>query len=362
MPPVIDGNASGESALLLHCNGDDGSTAISDSGADTLEVTAQGGAIISTAQSKFGGSSVFLPGSGSCLRITGDLAFGTGDFTVDAWLYMTGGGAFPGILEIGAHLATTGVLFLANAGGALYSAGWNGTLTVPLNEWVHVAWVREGGVLTVYVNGTSTGSSSFTNDLSDSATITIGNKFSNDPNYNFTGWIDELRIASSAVWSANFTPPTSPYASSSATTMLQRRGAAAELENITLGPGQIAYETDTGKVKIGDGSTVYSDLDYISDGGGGGGEYLPLAGGTMEGNIVFDETGGQFIGKGLVDTSRGGSYGISLVCSVGYQFNWQAGWVLATEQNGSTPRPLYLDSAAGTTLRVWDAAENEGVE
>jgi hypothetical protein len=97
-------------------------------------------------------------------------------------------------------------------------------------------------------------------------------------------------------------------------------------------------------------------------GEGGGGDFLPLAGGTMTGNIVFDATGGQFIGKGLVDTERGGSYGISLVCSIGYQFNWQAGWILATEQNGSTPRPLYLDSVAGTTLRVWDAEEDEGVE
>jgi hypothetical protein len=82
----------------------------------------------------------------------------------------------------------------------------------------------------------------------------------------------------------------------------------------------------------------------------------------MTGNIVFDETGGQYIGKGLIDTQRGGSYGLSLVCSVGYQFNWQAGWILATEQNGTTPRPLYLDSVAGTTLRVWDEQDNSGVE
>ena len=57
-----------------------------------------------------------------------------------------------------------------------------------------------------------------------------------------------------------------------------------------------------------------------------GGDFLPLAGGTMTGNIVFDGTSGQFIGKGTFDTSRGGNYGISIVCSVGYEFNWQAGW------------------------------------
>lgn len=102
--------------------------------------------------------------------------------------------------------------------------------------------------------------------------------------------------------------------------------------------------------------------DQGEPGEGGGGDFLPLSGGTMTGNIVFDGTSGQYIGKGSVDTQRGGSYGISLVCSVSYEFNWQAGWILATEQNGSTPRPLYLDSGAGTTLRVWDAEEDEGVE
>ena len=96
--------------------------------------------------------------------------------------------------------------------------------------------------------------------------------------------------------------------------------------------------------------------------GGGGGPFLPLSGGTMTGAIVFDGTSGQYINKGNFDTSRGGNYGISLVCSIGYEFNWQAGWLTTTEQGSTTPRPLYIDSLAGTTLRAWDSATNTGTE
>ncbi len=141
--------------------------------------------------------------------------------------------------------------------------------------------------------------------------------------------------------------------------------AASSSIDVTAGESTVEIEVSAGQVDvdvIGGQGPQGPPGPQGEPGEGGGGDFLPLAGGTMTGNIVFDETGGQFIGKGLVDTERGGSYGISLVCSVGYQFNWQAGWILATEQNGSTPRPLYLDSAAGTTLRVWDAAEDEGLE
>jgi hypothetical protein len=82
----------------------------------------------------------------------------------------------------------------------------------------------------------------------------------------------------------------------------------------------------------------------------------------MTGNIVFDGTSGQFIGKGTFDTARSGNYGISIVCSVGYEFNWQAGWLVTTEQSSATPRPLYLDSLAGTTLRAWDSSASTGTE
>lgn len=94
--------------------------------------------------------------------------------------------------------------------------------------------------------------------------------------------------------------------------------------------------------------------------GSGGGDFLPLSGGTMTGAIIFDGTSGQYISKGTFDTSRGGNNGISLVCSIGYEFNWQAGWLRTTEQGSVTPRALYLDSGVGTSLKAWNSSDNTG--
>lgn len=51
---------------------------------------------------------------------------------------------------------------------------------------------------------------------------------------------------------------------------LRRDTAAAFVSsNPVLGIGEPAYETDTKKLKIGDGTTAYTQLDYFSSGGGG---------------------------------------------------------------------------------------------
>ena len=48
-----------------------------------------------------------------------------------------------------------------------------------------------------------------------------------------------------------------------------RRDTAANFtsKNPVLGVGEPAYETDTKKLKIGDGTTAYTQLDYFSVGG-----------------------------------------------------------------------------------------------
>ena len=144
-------------------------------------------------------------------------------------------------------------------------------------------------------------------------------------------------------------------------TYLTTAPAGSTLAADQLTAGVVTANPTAGPTASGD-VLQYDGTALIWAPGGGGGSYLPLAGGTMTGAIVFDGTSGQYISKGNFDTSRGGNYGISLVCSIGYEFNWQAGWLITTEQASTTPRPLYLDSAAGTTLRVWDSATSTGTE
>lgn len=50
------------------------------------------------------------------------------------------------------------------------------------------------------------------------------------------------------------------------TTMQQKRGTASQWStaNPTLLAGEIGFETDTNKIKVGDGSTAWNDLAYIA--------------------------------------------------------------------------------------------------
>jgi len=61
---------------------------------------------------------------------------------------------------------------------------------------------------------------------------------------------------------------------------------------------------------------------------------LPITGGTMSGAIRFDNVGTQNISKGSFDSGRGGYNGISLVCAVDYELNWQAGYLKALNSGG----------------------------
>jgi hypothetical protein len=191
-------------SLLLHGNGANGSTTIIDSSPSPKTVTAVGNAQISTAQSKFGGSSIAFDGNGDRLTLTSNSAFqfGTGDFTVEGWFYENSRVQYASALEIGNHLSANGIIFLTNGGnntannagqyaGAFITQIVNGSTAT----WNHIAWVRESGVFRTFVNGVSSATATpATINLSDTTTITIGSRAGGSVNYDFNGYIDDLRI------------------------------------------------------------------------------------------------------------------------------------------------------------------------
>ena len=101
---------------------------------------------------------------------------------------------------------------------------------------------------------------------------------------------------------------------------------------------------------------IYSiaETDAAIAAGGGGGAYLPLAGGTMTGAITFDAVGLQNITKGTFDNSTGGYNGIGLICAVGYELNWQGGhlgnWYSGAFQPIILDSPLNITDAGGITF------------
>jgi len=123
------------------------------------------------------GGSGYFDGTGDYLNTSGaNLAVGTGDFTYQFWMYASASN--PALFDTRTvNNTTTGFTLLLNSSNFLSVYTSSTILTsstaATLNAWNFVSVVRSSGTLTIYLNGVSVGSTSFTNDLTDS-TIVIG--------------------------------------------------------------------------------------------------------------------------------------------------------------------------------------------
>lgn len=181
-----------------------------------------GNSSISTSIKKYGNSSIYFDGTGDYLIAPSspDFAFGTGDFTIECWLYLTATGADDGVIIEFRSSGTTGNGFVFNtrASGGGYvlnfytdSAPNLGSTVLSLNTWNHVAVTRSGSTVRLFSNGavsaTITKSNNFTNNINP----TIGQSLLYG-NSNITGYIDDFRITKGvARYTTTFTPPTSPF-------------------------------------------------------------------------------------------------------------------------------------------------------
>ena len=217
--------------LLLHMNGTNNSTTFTDSSTYARTVTPAGttSAYITTAQSKFGGASgYFVNAPYLSIADAAELGFGDGDFTIECWVRMaqTIGGTFKMI----ASQATSSTSNFAwalwysvssptNIGFSYSSDGTTRTTvtsntTLSNNVWYHVAVVRSGIDLKMYINGTQIGSTHTigTASIYDStANLLVASGYAASPSNFWYGYLDEMRISKVAQYTANFTAPTAEF-------------------------------------------------------------------------------------------------------------------------------------------------------
>lgn len=197
-----------------------------------------------------------------------ELAFGTGDFTVEFWMYpsSTNLGILQGAINSGWGAAIVAGTFywqsVVNQTNRLIT-----NVSAYLNfAWRHWAIVRSGGTLTLYIDGQSIASiADSTNYASASGTFNIG-QYPAVGSF-VTGYLSGLRVVKgTAVYTAAFTPPTAPPTAITNTSLLLNFTNAAIFDGAmknnleTAGNAQVS----TTVVKYGAGSMFFDGTDdYI---------------------------------------------------------------------------------------------------
>ena len=214
-----------QTKLLLPFDGTNGATTTSDLSNTNATVTFNGTAQISTAQSKFGGSSLLLDGDSDYLTIaaSSNLSFDA-DFTIECWVKtsnsaLEAGGWWRRIFMLGSSNGADNLqICLPDTYGNVYSNTTliTGNITLADGNWHHIVLCRSGTNLRYFVDGvqsgsTATTSQNFTGGADEG--VWIG-KYGVGAGH-FDGYIDDFRITKGlARYTSNFTPPTSAHLTS----------------------------------------------------------------------------------------------------------------------------------------------------
>jgi hypothetical protein len=213
-PPTSPLTAIANTQLLCNFT----NAAIFDSAAKN-DLETVGNAQIDTTTKKFGTGSLEFDGTGDWLLLPDnpDLQLGTGNLTVEFWVYLATGdaGSNRGLVSKGTastgwsvSLNTTQKVVFSYASSTITSSG-----AITLDAWNHIAVVREGtgsNQTKIYIGGTNDGTGTVSTDFNQTNSMYIGaNRAAGDP---MKGFIDDLRITKGvARYTANFTPPTRPF-------------------------------------------------------------------------------------------------------------------------------------------------------
>jgi len=218
-------------SLLLDGNGTNGAqnNTFLDSSSNNFTITRNG----NTTQGSFSPYnyrdrwSNYFDGTGDYLTNTSSalITQNVNTFTVESWIYMTenptqgvGNITLPGLIGLDAQSTdVTNYLCFGPVPNRQLQLYWydggqkycTANTVLNLNQWYHIACVVNNNTIKFYVNGVEeslSGTTTLTNRFNSISNFSIGSNYYG----NFIGYVSNLRVTTTAVYTSAFTPPVSP--------------------------------------------------------------------------------------------------------------------------------------------------------
>lgn len=208
---------------LLHFDGTNGSTTITDA-TPIPRIWTNNGVSLSTSTPKFGTASAYFNGSAYIdTPDSDDFNFSNTDFTIDFWIKRGNTGVSricgqndsnitPNLSSLEMYINTNNYISTNLYYGSSFK-NINSSVSITNNEWHHVALIRYGNTVRLYLDGLQVGSVDVSGVTLNNSTKKFAIGITGEYAVNaFVGNIDEFRVSKGiARWTANFTPPTYSY-------------------------------------------------------------------------------------------------------------------------------------------------------
>jgi hypothetical protein len=268
LPYIVDGSTNSHSITV---NGNTKTVPFSPFDYETYSATNNGG-------------SMYFDGTGDYIGAQTSTA-GTGDFTLEAWVYRTAtGGTWQSVIAQRNGGTSTASQFswgIHSSGYVYFFAGAHYASTpagvIGLNRWHHIACTRSGTTVKQFVDGVEKISGTSSNNLSYNQLTIAANYTGIEP---FTGIISDPRVVfGTSVYNSAFTPPTSPLTAVTNTEILVKGTNAGiidksqSVKTLTLAGDTKSSTTQTKYLsssmyfdESGDTLTLTSDTPFFGSG------------------------------------------------------------------------------------------------
>ena len=317
-------------------------------------------------------SSAYFDGTNSALTTAdhSDFEFGTNNWTIECWAmadytdtnnrYLCGQAAANGAdASASFQIQMTGSTRKISA--YVFNGGYQGvggTIAITAGKWFHVALVRNGNTLSLYVDGVLSGSNVTWNQTmnNSSSSVSVGRYGDCTANwhYSWKGWISDFRIVNgTAVYTSAFTPPTTSLTAITNTKLLCCNNATVTTES-----------SGTSKtLTITTANSVYSALlspfefNYFSDQSGQENDFIGTN--LLTSDVLLDTPTNNFatynsldsgstitLSQGSLSSSGSGWADVRSTIKVPHTGKWYVELLVTTQ--GNTYFGLYSDDYTDT--------------